>query len=115
MRSDDFEWWRTRVQGVREIFHLFRIDHVLGFYRFYSFPWRPGLNSEFLPLSEQQARERTGGRLPQFLPRDDGTRENKDANRREGEEYLRKLLSVVGEHRLVGETWVSCRITCSRA
>jgi 4-alpha-glucanotransferase len=103
MRTNDFEWWRHRVQGVREIFHLFRIDHVLGFYRFYSFPWRPEKNSEFLPLSEEQACARTNGRLPQFLPRDDNTWENKDANRREGEEYLRRLLAVVGEHRLIGE------------
>ena len=25
-----FDWWRQRVRGTRRIFHLFRIDHVLG-------------------------------------------------------------------------------------
>ncbi|MFL6530601.1 MAG: 4-alpha-glucanotransferase, partial [Chthoniobacterales bacterium] len=38
MRTNNFEWWRQRVRGVRRIFHVFRIDHVLGFYRIYAFP-----------------------------------------------------------------------------
>ena len=40
----NFAWWRQRVRGVRKIFHVFRIDHVLGFYRIYAFPWRPQRN-----------------------------------------------------------------------
>jgi len=103
LRTTGFAWWRQRVRMVREIFHLFRIDHVLGFYRMFGFPWRPSLNGEFLPLSEDEARARTGGDLPHFTPRDDSTPENRDANRREGEEYLRALLEEVGEHRLIGE------------
>ena len=60
MREDDFAWWRQRVGGVRDLFHVFRIDHILGFYRIYSFPWRPEQNAEFLPLSQDEARARTG-------------------------------------------------------
>ena len=103
LRETGFAWWRQRVRMVREIFHLFRIDHVLGFYRMYGFPWRPGRNAEFLPLSEDEARARTGGDLPHFMPRDDASWENREANRREGEETLRALLEEVGEHRLIGE------------
>jgi 4-alpha-glucanotransferase len=102
-REENFAWWRQRVRQVREIFHLFRIDHVLGFYRMYGFPWRPQRNAEFAPLSYDEARTRTGGDLPHFIPRDDSTWENRDANRREGEDYLRALLSEVGENRLIGE------------
>jgi 4-alpha-glucanotransferase len=36
--SRNFDWWRQRVAKVRAVFHLFRIDHVLGFYRIYAFP-----------------------------------------------------------------------------
>src|SRR4030095_365936 len=61
MRSRNFDWWRQRVHGVREIFHLFRIDHVLGFYRIYAFPWRPRHNPEFLPLTWGEVQGRTGG------------------------------------------------------
>ncbi len=103
MRQGGFAWWRRRVHMIREIFHVFRIDHILGFYRVYSFPWRPERNAEFLPLSEDEARARTGGALPHFLPRDDSTGENREANRREGEEYLKALVDETGEHRLIGE------------
>lgn len=103
MRKNDFDWWRQRVRGVRRIFHAFRIDHVLGFYRIYAFPWRPHRNKEFLPLSHQQMLEKTGGRSPHFAPRDDSTWENSEANRREGEEYLRVVLDAAASTRLVGE------------
>ncbi len=103
MAGNNYAWWRQRVHGVRELFHLFRIDHILGFYRIYSFPWRPELNAEFLPLTPDQARERTGGRLPGFKPRDDASLENREANRRQGETLLRMVLEAAGDTRLIGE------------
>ncbi|HEY1581536.1 MAG TPA: 4-alpha-glucanotransferase [Chthoniobacterales bacterium] len=104
MRSHNFAWWRQRVRGVRGIFHLFRIDHVLGFYRIYSFPWRPQRNSEFLSLDWNEMRARTDGREPHFAPRDDSSWENCEMNKREGEEYLRALLDESGGAvRIVGE------------
>jgi 4-alpha-glucanotransferase len=103
MRGRNLDWWRWRVRGVRKIFHAFRIDHVLGFYRIYAFPWRPARNREFLPLSFDEMRERTGGAFPQFYPRDDSTWENCEANRREGEEYLRAVLEESRDTRVVGE------------
>ena len=103
MRTRDLSWWRQRVRGVRKIFHVFRIDHVLGFYRIYAFPWRPQRNPEFLPLSWDEMRARTGGMIPQFYPRDDSTWENCEANRREGEDYLRVVLEEAGDTRVVGE------------
>jgi 4-alpha-glucanotransferase len=103
MRTRNLDWWRWRVRGVRKIFHVFRIDHVLGFYRIYAFPWRPTRNQEFLPLSWDAMREKTGGAFPQFYPRDDSTAENSEGNRREGEDYLRAILEESGATRVVGE------------
>jgi len=103
MRGRNLDWWRGRVRGVRKIFHVFRIDHVLGFYRVYAFPWRPERNREFLPLSWDEMRERTGGAMPQFYPRGDSDWESGEANRREGEEYLRMVLDESGETRVAGE------------
>lgn len=103
MRANNFQWWRERVRALRRIFHLFRIDHVQGFYRVYSFPWRPRRNKEFLPLDEYQMLQRTGGRAPHFVPRDDNTPQNCEANKREGEEYLRVVLQEAGAARVVGE------------
>jgi 4-alpha-glucanotransferase len=103
MRTRDLSWWRQRVRGVRKIFHVFRIDHVLGFYRIYAFPWRPERNQEFLSLTWEEMRARTAGAIPQFYPRDDSTWENCEANRREGEDYLRVVLEEAGDTRVVGE------------
>jgi 4-alpha-glucanotransferase len=103
MRAGNFEWWRERVRAVRRIFHLFRIDHVLGFYRIYAFPWRPRKNKQFFPLDWNQMLERTGGRAPRFVPRDDETPENSETNKREGEEYLRVVLDEAGATRVIGE------------
>src|SRR5438046_2721623 len=103
MRANNFEWWRERVRAVRSIFHLFRIDHVLGFYRIYAFPWRPRKNNHFLPLDWNQMLEQTGGRAPHFIPRDDQTPENCEANKRDGEEYLRIVLEEAGSTCVIGE------------
>jgi 4-alpha-glucanotransferase len=103
MRTKNFDWWRQRVRGVRNLFHLFRIDHILGFYRIYAFPWRPMHNKEFLPLNMEEMLQRTGGKAPHFAPRDDSTAENCAANQREGEEYLRVVLEEAGATRVVGE------------
>ena len=103
MRACDFQWWRQRIRGIKRIFHIFRIDHILGFYRIYAFPWRPKENAEFLPLNWEEMLQRTGGRKPHFAPRDDSTIENSEANRREGEAYLRVVLEESGSTRVSGE------------
>jgi 4-alpha-glucanotransferase len=103
MRANDFQWWRERVRGTRRIFHLFRIDHVQGFYRVYAFPWRAQRNKEFLPLDQHQMLEQTGGRAPHFVPRDDETPEHREANKHEGEEYLRVIMNEAGAARVAGE------------
>lgn len=103
MRTNNFQWWRERVRATRRNFHLFRIDHVQGFYRVYSFPWRPERNKEFLPLDHHQMLERTGGRAPHFVARNDDTFENREANKRDGEEYLRVVMEQAGAARVAGE------------
>jgi 4-alpha-glucanotransferase len=103
MRANNFQWWRERVRAVRRMFHLFRIDHVQGFYRIYAFPWRPQRNKDFLPLNQHEMLQRTDGHAPHFVPRDDDTPENREANRREGEEYLGVILEEAGVARVAGE------------
>jgi 4-alpha-glucanotransferase len=102
-RATNFAWWRQRVRKIEEGFHLFRIDHVLGFYRIYGFPWRPQRNAEFTRLTPVEARERAGGELPHFIEHDDDTPEHKAANRTQGEVLLRVLQEEVGPYALVGE------------
>jgi 4-alpha-glucanotransferase len=103
MRDTGYRWWRQRVRLTRDIFHLFRIDHILGFYRIYGFPWRPTENQKYLGLSDEQARARAGGELPRFFAHDDKTDASREANRRDGEQYLKALLEETGQYRLIGE------------
>jgi 4-alpha-glucanotransferase len=102
-RARNFSWWRQRVRKIAEGFHIFRIDHVLGFYRIYGFPWRPERNPEFAPLTKEEARQRTGGELPHYHEQADDTPAHKAANRARGEEFLRVLQNEVGVRALVGE------------
>ena len=99
----DFSWWRRRVEKLTDVFHIFRIDHILGFYRIYSFPWRPERNDEFLGLAKLEARMLTGGLLPKFHPHDDDTEGHKKANLDAGDKYLKMVLEAAGEGEVVGE------------
>lgn len=103
LRRRDFDWWRTRVGNIQKVFHLYRIDHVLGFFRIYSFPWTPDRNAEFLPLTEAGAAQRAGGRLPGFKQFPDDTPEHKAANQAQGEELLRVVQEASGETTVVAE------------
>jgi len=103
MSHDNFAWWRRRLRSAYEVFHLLRVDHALGFFRIYSFPWRPQENERFIDLTPEQASAITGGPLPGFVERDDSTEENRERNRIQGEMLFRILLEQGEPHRLVAE------------
>jgi 4-alpha-glucanotransferase len=102
-RQEDFGWWRKRVGLITQVFHYFRIDHVLGFFRIYAFPWIPERNDEFVKLNRGQAVEKTGGLLPQFIPRNDYPKELGEKNSREGEALLVMIQEAAGESGVVAE------------
>ncbi len=101
--ADQYAWWGQRVQKTAEIFQLFRIDHVLGFYRIYAFPWNPERNGEFVDLTAEAAAVKTGGKLPGFKPGSDEAVESASINRREGEERLQQILKAAGKTGVVAE------------
>lgn len=102
-RQRNHDWWRIRCGNVHKVFHLFRIDHVLGFFRIYSFPWQPKHNDKFLPLTEKEAAKHTGGRLPHFQPHSDDTEEGAEFNQKQGEELLTMVKEAAGDTALVAE------------
>ncbi|MBE2284057.1 MAG: 4-alpha-glucanotransferase [Prosthecobacter sp.] len=103
MAADGFQWWRQRTQKLTEVFDIFRIDHVLGFYRIYSFPWRPLRNAEICYLTNDEAKACTGGRLPHFIENADDTPEHKAENLANGDKYLRAILAAAGKAEVVAE------------
>jgi 4-alpha-glucanotransferase len=103
LRRRGFDWWRTRIDNIRRNFHLYRVDHALGFFRIYSFPWTPDRNAEFLALDEARAAAKTGGRLPGFREFPDDTPAHKGFNQRQGEELLRVVLEASGDTTVIAE------------
>ena len=103
MAKDGFQWWQRRIRKLTDVFHIFRIDHVLGFYRIYSFPWRPQRNAEFLPLTNEEAAARTGGHLPHFKEFADDSPEHMAANRAAGDTYIRAIQQAAGGAEVVAE------------
>ena len=107
MREDGFSWWRRRVKGTARVFDLFRVDHVLGFYRVYAFPWSPRENGDYVNLSHEQAKAKAGD-LPRFWPDGDEREESRASNRAHGEALMRVILDAAGECGVVAEDlgWV---------
>ncbi|MEM1442372.1 MAG: 4-alpha-glucanotransferase, partial [Verrucomicrobiota bacterium] len=103
LKERNFDWWRQRISKTTEIFGMFRVDHALGFYRIYSFPWNPIRNEEFLPLTQEEAASRCEGRLPGFRPRADHNEEAKLANREEGETYFQMILEAADGSEVIAE------------
>jgi 4-alpha-glucanotransferase len=102
-RERKHDWWRIRCGNIHKVFHFFRIDHVLGFFRIYSFPWQPKHNDKFQPMTEAEAKKHTGGRLPHFQAYSDETKEGAAFNQKQGEELLAMVVEAAGGTAVVAE------------
>jgi 4-alpha-glucanotransferase len=102
MKKNDFIWWRRRVRGVGRHFHAFRIDHVLGFYRIFAFPWPPQENHIYAELNRQDAFERAGD-LPRFVLGNDAIPNEARQNEEQGTEILKVVLDAAGDTVVIAE------------
>jgi 4-alpha-glucanotransferase len=56
LRADDFAWWRKRLQLAAHYFHLYRIDHIVGFFRLWKIPeGKSGKEGVFVPKTLKEA------------------------------------------------------------
>jgi len=108
MEADGYAWWKHRIARTTDIFHWFRIDHILGFYRIYAFPWQPSDNEQFAHLDADAVSAVTGGRLPRWWQRPDDSFENQEANLADGDARLRGILGDFPADRVIAEDlgWV---------
>lgn len=102
MRKDGFAWWRRRIRGTTRFFKIFRIDHVLGFYRIYAFPWGPEENKAYASHTKESLREK-GGELPRYLPGDDYVKTERPLNEAQGDELLRMVMEAAEGAFVIGE------------
>ncbi|WP_339791626.1 4-alpha-glucanotransferase [uncultured Imperialibacter sp.] len=51
MAKDDYAWWKERLKKMADYFDVFRIDHILGFFRIWEIPMHAveGLFGHFNP------------------------------------------------------------------
>lgn len=67
MASDGYSWWKMRLKKMSEYFSMYRIDHILGFFRIWEIPRgvTSGMYGHFYPALPYSGEElRYAGFLP---------------------------------------------------
>lgn len=78
MDADELGWLRARAEHAAELFDRFRIDHLVGFFRQWVTPVKPGSKGHFDPAEEQAQRAR-------------------------GEKVLRAMMDAAGKDSVIAE------------
>ncbi|SKA82206.1 4-alpha-glucanotransferase [Prosthecobacter debontii] len=103
-RSEGFQWVRERVQSEAQFFHICRLDHLRGYFRGYMFPWQGGAqHAEFATLNEEEAKLKTQGLLPRFVPGPDDDETAAQMNDLQGREIISVMQEAAGQMGLVAE------------
>jgi 4-alpha-glucanotransferase len=63
MAKDNYAWWHRRLKKMEDYFQVFRIDHILGFFRIFEIPLNVadgllGIFSPALPFSVEELNHR---------------------------------------------------------
>jgi 4-alpha-glucanotransferase len=78
MRGEGLWWWRMRARHAALLYDLFRVDHVVGLYRTFSFGPERGAPGCYFP-------------------------ENEDAQRAQGEDVIRAIKEEAGASAIIAE------------
>jgi 4-alpha-glucanotransferase len=55
MRKTHFQWWKERLRVAERFYHLYRIDHVVGFFRIWAIePKKKASTGHFIPQDENE-------------------------------------------------------------
>lgn len=50
LKRSDFAWWKLRLKIAEKFFHIYRLDHIIGFYRTWNIPrGKEGKDGSFSP------------------------------------------------------------------
>ena len=51
--KNDLRWWKKRLQFAEQMYHIYRLDHIVGFYRLFAMSQNtPPKNGDFIPKEE---------------------------------------------------------------
>lgn len=58
MEQDGYQWWKQRLNVAFQFYHLYRIDHIVGFFRIWAIPLgQKGDHGKFIPQNSTVALE----------------------------------------------------------
>lgn len=53
LEKTGYEWWKTRLQVAEKLYHIYRIDHIVGFFKIWAIPHgKSAKEGFFLPQDE---------------------------------------------------------------
>lgn len=53
LERNSYDWWKRRLEVASELYHIYRIDHIVGFFRLWTIPkGRLPKEGQFLPADE---------------------------------------------------------------
>jgi len=53
IEKQDFFWWRERLKTIGELYHLVRLDHIIGFFRIWAIPnGKSAGEGQFIPADD---------------------------------------------------------------
>jgi len=98
----NFPWLRKRLRRMSRFFHGIRLDHALGYFRVFAFPWHPSQNPKYLDKTPEEVLAK-GGEIPRFFPAPDDSQENQQRNRENGYRILSFLKKTLPRRLLIAE------------
>ncbi len=71
MAADGYKWWKNRFEKMADYFDMYRIDHILGFFRIWEIPMpqKSGLMGHFSPALPFSRTELESWGLPMYEER----------------------------------------------
>ncbi len=78
MSKDNYRWWKQRFEKMADYFDMYRVDHILGFFRIWEIqkPQKSGLMGHFVPALPFSADELRSWGFPMWEERYLGVDDN---------------------------------------
>lgn len=73
MKANGYDWWIARLKYSENFYHMFRLDHVIGFFRFYIVPEKApnGRSGRYEPVDDTLWKEHGASLLKMIIQNTD--------------------------------------------